>query len=218
MDLRELFEECDTLIFDLDGTLVDSSLDIVRAAVLAARQHGLAEFDADSVGPLIGQPPYEFFRHLAEDEQVPAIVSTFRSELAQARDPQTRVAPGAPDFLRLCRERGKMLAVASNKTETLIHLTLERLELLEFFTTLVGTDRLPPKPHPGTILTAMEGCRSGRAMMIGDTWMDITAGRNAGVATVAVSALSPHPDDLTKADYVAQSMSQMAAILRSGEK
>jgi len=218
MDLCLVFEVCDTVVFDLDGTLVDSSLDITNAAVLAARQHGLAAFDANSVKPLIGQPPHEFFRHLVDDEELPEIVSTFRTELAELSDSQTRVAPGALDFLQFCREKGKLLAVASNKTETLIHLTLERLDLLQFFTILVGTDNLPPKPHPETILAAMEDCRSKRGMMIGDTWMDITAGHNAGVTTVAISALSPHPDKLTEAHYVAESMGQLTALLRAGEK
>lgn len=178
------------LIFDLDGTLVDSLDDLVTAINLTRADGGLAPLPRDQVVPLVGcGSQYLVQRCLAVEGQ--ALVATHARYLqhynAHLLD-QTRLHDGALAMLE--RYRTRRLAVVTNKLEAESRRILAGLGVLERFATVVGGDTLTgKKPDPLPLRHVMHavGAAPADTVMIGDGVNDVLAGKAAGVHTVGVT-------------------------------
>ena len=189
------------VVFDLDGTLVDSAGDIEFAANHVRRLRGLSEFRREEILPLIGRPAGDLFLDAREDG--PSMVADFREVLAEVTGTYSWVYPCVLELLTQLRDQGWELAVASNKPSYLAQIVLDRMDLGGFFTNVQGSENSPPKPDPAIVRAAL-GLQPWRvAHLVGDTPQDIIAGRSAGIGTIAVStgghsraALKEHHPDL----------------------
>jgi phosphoglycolate phosphatase len=181
-----------TVIFDLDGTLVDSAPDLAFAldAVLVAR-------GAEPLGLEVGR---SFIGHgiprlvqqglaarglLAQPLDLVQATEQFLQIYAQNLTRQTRPYPGARMALERLREQGWRLAVCTNKQETASRAILRALDLAEYFEQVVGPDTFgvsKPDPRP------LRGCiPSGDfALLVGDSSVDIEAARAAGIPVILV--------------------------------
>ena len=187
------------VLFDLDGTLVDTAADITSALNCALSEQGLARLSESEVRRMIGRgvtvlieralrqlapagTPLEAARLRAHyDEHYEALYG--RGEL------RARVYPGVAAGLAQLHAAGLRLAVVTNKPRAAAVKLLGHLALAQWFDAVVGGDAgLPPKPHPEPLLRACEELKVARAaaLMVGDSQVDVSAARAAGLPVVCV--------------------------------
>ena len=184
------------VVFDLDGTLLDTAPDLLRALNQVLRNEGLSAIQRADVAGLFGHGARaligEGFRkgnRPLDAARLPELVERFIAFYAAEIAVETRPYPGLIDALGRLSRRGFGMAVCTNKREALSHAVIEGTGLKPFFATVVGGDSLPEqKPHPRPLLEAI--ARSGgtpeAAIMIGDSETDIATARAAGVPAIAV--------------------------------
>jgi pyrophosphatase PpaX len=187
----------DTVLFDLDGTLIDSIELIRRSFVHAHRVHlGVVPDEREFVSGL-GRPLRWQFAQVVEDPaEVEAMIATYREFNLAHHDELVTVYPGAVEAVARLAERGARLAIVTSK----LHASAERGLVhcgfdLGLFGAIVGVDDVTEhKPHPQPVLRALEllGADAAGAVMVGDSPHDLAAGRAAGTRTGAV-AWGPFP-------------------------
>lgn len=182
------------LIFDLDGTLIDSKLDLAHA-VNATRAHmGLSDLPHPLVFSYVGNGAPTLIRRSlgpeASDAQVQQALDFF---LAYYRDHMldyTTLYPGVADTLDVLLESGKRMAVLTNKPVRISKAILSGLGLKRHFFQIYGGNSFEQKkPHPIGIETLLSeaGMGAENAMMIGDSAVDIQTARNAGIKACGVT-------------------------------
>lgn len=180
------------IILDFDGTITDSKQDIARSQLWVLEQLGVRSCRESDLYPHVGKTleetfaavlPLEMHGRISEAAELYAQYYPKRSLLT------TTLFPGVLETLQLLRARGLHLAVASTKRGPGIRRATDHFGITDLFDRLQGSDGIPFKPDPAIIETiiAAEGWDRARTIMVGDTGMDILAGRNARVATCAVT-------------------------------
>lgn len=180
----------DLVVFDLDGTLVDSRLDIAASVNEALRAAGAPEVPADQVIPLIGEPLSGILGRLLPPDlrdRVPAAVEAYKAHYFHHCFDRSRLYPGVRECLE--RMKGLCLAVATTKMTYMAVRLVDAAGLASYFDLVQGSEGIPYKPHPEVlnIVLRKTGKRAGRSWMVGDTVYDIQAGRAAGMRTCAVT-------------------------------
>jgi len=176
-----------TIVFDLDGTLVDSLADIKASFRWVLRQAGYPEPDDAAMSRLIGRPLVEMFREAAPGANEEELVAAFREYYPRHLADRSRPYPGVPEFLTRLGDAGYARVVATTKKTPIARRLLEAVGLADLVDYVQGTDDLPPKPAPDVVLAALAGVGGEGLWMVGDTVHDIGAGRAAGLATYAVT-------------------------------
>ncbi len=185
-----------TIVFDLDGTLVDTAPDLVASLNHTIALKGLTPVGYEDLTHLVGQGARVMIARafalrgvsLAEDE-LPGLLDRFIAHYAAGMPGESRPYPGLIEALDRLRGAGHLLAVCTNKMEGLARPLIEKLGLTGYFTAITGGDtfavRKPDAAHlTGTIELA--GGVPHKALMIGDSINDILAARNAGIPSIAV--------------------------------
>ena len=184
------------VLFDLDGTLIDSIELIVRSYRHTFRVHGVAGGDEVDVLASIGRPLRAALAAHARDEtELETMVATYRVWNAAHHDELVRPYPGVGEAVRALHGRGLSLGVVTSKARCSALRGLAACGLDAYFRVTVAADDVERhKPDPAPVLQALDGLgvRPGRAMLVGDSVQDVEAGRRAGVTSVAV-AWGPHP-------------------------
>ena len=185
-----------TLVFDLDGTLIDTAPDLIGAANHVLAHRGLSPVAAAKLRPQISFGARKIIMHgLAEhgqtlpDQEIDGLLATFLTFYAQNIANESRPFPGLIDTLQHHKAAGATLAVCTNKAEYLSRALLTQLGMLDLFSAVAGRDTFTVcKPHPdhltGTIKLA--GGDARRAIMVGDSDTDISTARAAGIPCIAV--------------------------------
>ena len=186
------------LLFDLDGTLIDSLGDLAATINLMLRDMGRPPVSREQVGAFIGHGiPTTVHRALVAthpDHQPPdpalheRAIATVHRHYADEMLKTTGLFPNV--FETLEHFHDKRLAVVTSKEVHFTHLMLDHFGVAKYFDAIVGGDTTPArKPDPRPVLEALrllEG-RADEAVMIGDSESDVLAGRNAGTRTIAVT-------------------------------
>jgi len=212
------------VLFDFDGTLVDSQHSIVASFAEACRVHAIADVDPVAIRQQIGLP-----LAIAIAESIPAchrgqadaIAESFKlahRALAATNDAHDPLFPGASQALHQLRDAGSVLGIATGKGRRGLVNTLNKHGLFDHFTVLRTADDGPGKPDPFMIRSALgeTGIDAGDAIMIGDTVFDMTMARNAGVPAIGVAWGYHQPDQLlgSGALRVVDSFEALLALLR----
>ena len=164
------------LIFDLDGTLIDSRLQIISALNNTRSQQKFPEAGADWIGDRIGLPAKALFEDLEVDEaHIIFLVKEFRENLSKSIDSGNTIFPGVIEFLEFARKLDIPMAVASNKPDDLLLRVLKVSGLVSFFQHIQGTSNFRPKPDSGIITECMIRMGAKRVFMIGDRVEDMLA-------------------------------------------
>lgn len=179
-----------TVLFDLDGTLIDSIRLIIDSYHHTLAVHGLPPRSDEEWLAGIGTPLWVQFRHWADDpERLEAMVATYREYNLAHHDRMVQPYPGVVDAVRDLQARGLRLGVVTSKNVSGARRGLRLIGLEEAMEVIVGADDVQnPKPHPEPVHLAMErlGVDPGRTVYVGDSLHDMHAGRGAGVRTAAV--------------------------------
>ena len=206
------------VLFDLDGTLVDSAHDLMDALNRLLTERGLHTLSLDQVKSMIGDGVLKLIeRGLAASGGDPADAPTLMRRFLIVYEGNaarfTRTYPGAQEVLGRLAEGGLRLGVVTNKPYAATREILDRLGLAHFFGAVIGGDTLQErKPHPAPLLKAAEqlGVVPSETLMVGDNHHDISAARAAGMAAVAVTWGYNHvPHDKLGADRLINSFAEL---------
>jgi phosphoglycolate phosphatase len=182
-------------VFDCDGTLIDSQINIIRAMASTFDRHGLVPPDAHATRRVVGLSLVEAMQALLPEAE-PALHESMAQDykLAFQRlradsslDPEP-LYPGVAEGLAYLEAKGWLLGVATGKSDRGLALALAHHGLTGHFVTLQTADRHPSKPHPAMLRAALAeaGVDAPAATIIGDTVFDMAMGANAGVRAIGV--------------------------------
>ena len=189
------------ILFDCDGTLMDSQHAIVRAMQGAFRHNGLPEPDEAAVHAVIGLSLSEAVKNLAGQPDGQAkIVEDYRS-IYRANENEVRLYPAVRETLEQLQQRGYWLGVVTGKSRAGLERVLESKGLSNMFYVVRTADCCLSKPHPAMVLECMDemGVTAGRTSVVGDAIFDIQMAVAAGVASLGVSYGVASGDSLRKA-------------------
>ncbi|GAA3667474.1 phosphoglycolate phosphatase [Lentzea atacamensis] len=184
------------VIFDLDGTLVDTPRGIVTTFAAVFSRLGLPTVDSASIRGTIGLPlPAAFAKLLGVAEDEPRVAECVAHYRSMSRRIMLPMAPnlvfrGVFDGLASLRENGFLLAVATNKFSANAEELLVAAGLRDEFSAVVGADQVPmPKPDPASGLLVLNrlGVAPERAVVVGDTTCDVLMARAAGMSSIGVT-------------------------------
>ena len=190
------------IVFDWDGTLIDSAGAIVECIQEAARDLGLEVPARERASHVIGLGLRESLRLAVPDlpaERSMEFVAAYRRHFL-AREDNMRLFPGAHAMLDVLRSRGHLLAVATGKSRQGLDRALAASGLRERFAATRCGDETTPKPHPAMLQELMLELEAipGGTLMVGDTSHDLGMAAAAGVDAVAV-AYGAHAEDELRA-------------------
>jgi phosphoglycolate phosphatase len=208
------------IVFDWDGTLMDSTSAIVASIQAAARDLGIEPPSDERASHIIGLGLIDALRHALPDlpaERYQAVAERYRYHFL-ARDHELLLFEGAKELIDELTRAGHFLAVATGKTRKGLDRAFEVSGLGPRFHASRCADECHSKPHPQMLEELMDefGVEPGATLMIGDTTHDLLMARNAGVAALGV-AYGAHPRDALEAEsplYCAADVPQLAAWLR----
>ena len=188
----------DLIVFDWDGTLMDSAAAIVRAMQAACGDLGLPEPPEERARHVIGLGLRDALEHAVPELQAadyPRMVERYRFHYLSA-DHELTLFPGTQEMIRELADMGRLLGVATGKSRVGLNRALDHSRLGGLFHSTRCADECFSKPHPAMLEEIMDelGVRRGRTLMVGDTTHDLNMARNAGVAGLAVS-FGAHPRD-----------------------
>lgn len=177
------------VLFDLDGTLIDTNHLIVTSFQYVFKEHLGLEVAAEQLYPWFGEPLPRTMERFAPG-RAEELTGHYRTYNERLHDELVRHFPGVPEAVRALHAAGVRLAVVTSKKGDLARWGLRVLDLDGYFPVLVGmddTDRHKPDPEPALqALRLMAEGPGGHVLMVGDSIFDMACGRDAGVKTAAV--------------------------------
>lgn len=185
------------VVFDLDGTLVDSAADIARAINAGFEVMGIPPFTAKDVHALVGGGAAVAIQKAADEAGVTLsepqralVMQRFFAKYAEVSAEGNGLYAGARDLLIELRGRGVRTALCTNKAEPIAHIAVKALGIADLFDVVVGArDDRPRKPFPDMIHACIDpvGVGPQDAVMIGDSRADVGAARAAKVPVILTS-------------------------------
>ncbi len=179
-----------TILFDLDGTLIDSTEAILESFDIALKNFGDVPFDEEAIKAEIGHPLDAMFRTLGvSEERVWEHVAAYKAHYRTIACEKTVLLPRAREAVVLAAAHAK-LGIVTTKTAEYSREMLAYMGVMDYFEVLIGREDVThPKPHPEPIHKALEAMRASKeaCWMVGDTPMDLLSAKAAGIESVAVS-------------------------------
>ncbi len=201
------------VIFDLDGTLIDSLPDIAASVNVSLARRGLAALPALGIEKMIGDGAKvllvkAFAARGAEitESDLDDFVTHYTAHSAD----ETAPYPGIVDVLGDLRATGHKLGVCTNKPEVAAREVLSLLKLEQYFDVVTGGDATPyRKPDPRHLAVAVEALGAPSAVMIGDHYNDIAAAAGLGIPAIFAAWGYGHADS----PYIAQKAADLPALI-----
>jgi len=205
------------LLFDLDGTLLDTLDDLGEAVNAALGKRGFPLHDRPEYAAMVGHGVRNLVKTALpgepDDALVDACLADFMAYYSEHIDVRTRPYPGIPELLTELDAAGVKLAVASNKFQSgAEYLIREFFPGMDFVAILGNREGFPLKPDPAIVETVLRnaGVGRGEAALVGDSPTDMKTAANAGIPGIAVNwgyrDMSAHP-------VVAETVSALRALL-----
>ena len=188
---------CRAVIFDLDGTLINSAPDIAVAVNRVLAGMGRERLPVRSIERFIGDGPRSMLMRIfaelsitADDAFLDRALQSYLTCYEAAPTVKTRLFPGVMQDLQMLSDSGLRLGICTNKTHHLAQLILHKLELSRLFEAILGVDAVPRhKPHADHLLavTAAMRLKTSEIIYVGDTVVDQQCAFNAGVPFYTVN-------------------------------
>lgn len=205
-----------TLLFDFDGTLLDTNELIIQTFQTVLNAHYPGRYEREDILPFLGPTLKETFDSIdpAKSEE---LIAEYRTWNLANHDAFASEFDGVSETLRQLKNTGFKMAIVSTKRNNMVMKGLRLMSAGNLFDTVIGLDDVQhAKPHPEPLLLAMERLNSTpeETLMIGDNVHDILGGKNAGVRTagVAWSAKGEKFIREQEPDFVLQHISDLLTI------
>jgi phosphoglycolate phosphatase len=203
------------VIFDLDGTLINSLEDLTDATNHMLSEMGREKLSGNDVKKLVGQGARRLVERALPDVSSPDIERALNIFLVYNDShivDKTRLYQGVKETLALLRDKGYQLAVISNKNEALCQKVMQTLGIKCFFAAVIGADSMPfrkPSPEPVLMLLRDFGVTAAESVIIGDSINDVAAGKAAGVITVGCKYGYGELTELLDSDFLVASFTEI---------
>ena len=213
-----------TIVFDLDGTLVDTAPDLLNATNHVLRRSGREQITLTQIRGIIGSGAKAMMREgfkltgaPADEALIESLWEPFITHYKANITAESRLFPGCHETLLALGDAGATLAVCTNKIKKLADQVLDELVIADLFEVCFGADSVPQrKPHGDHILLTIKaaGGDTKRAIMIGDSQTDEKAAQNAGLPFIFVPfGYGPGTSDLIHAAAIVEDYSTMIAAI-----
>jgi phosphoglycolate phosphatase len=194
-----------TILFDLDGTLIDSTEAIVESFYSACEKYNFKKPSQEEITSLIGYPLDVMFRSIGvEEEKVWDFVSAYKETYREISKEKTTLLPKAKETIQNAATFAR-LGVVTTKTGRYSKELLEHFGIMCYFETLIGREDVThPKPHPEPVLKAllaMQITKKDDVFLIGDTKLDLLSAKAAGIQAVGVLCGYGKEEELKKYDF-----------------
>jgi pyrophosphatase PpaX len=204
------------VLFDLDGTVVDSGGIILASMRHATRTILGREFSDEALMATVGGPGLEAqMLELGGKEHLEALVTTYRAHNEPLHD-SLEVFTGMDDVLIALKEEGRKLGLVSAKRRSTVELAFAATEIGHLFDVVVGGDEAPrQKPAPDTLLLALErlGASPAEAVYVGDSPFDMAAAKAGGLGAIGVTWGVHDRSLLADADEIVDTPTELHAAL-----
>jgi len=203
-----------SLIFDLDGTLVDSYTAITASLNHACKHFGLPPFAAEQVRLMVGHGLEQLVAEVLGGKRVQTGVRLFREHYEKVYAEGTFPLPGALETIRDLHQRGYSMAVASNKPARFSEAILAAFDMLTYFDSVEGPDTAGvTKPEPTMVRRCLRTMQvtAERALYVGDMVLDVETASRAGLPVVLVLGGSSPEEELRRTG--APVLSSLAGLL-----
>lgn len=211
------------VIFDLDGTLVDSLLDITEAINAVFEKHEIALADIDKVRKLLGHGLTDLVSQLLpeslqNEDYIAELVTSIRQHYLNVCVENTRFYKGIPEIMDQLSLRSVKMALLSNKHESGVKAIADKILNKWSFSYIAGAnEHFPLKPNPAMVYEIIKhfGLAAEEVLFIGDSETDIKTARNAGVLSAAVSWGYRDVNELVKEnpDFVIENAEEILDII-----
>ena len=206
------------VLFDFDGTLIDSFPAIAASVNHVRSLRGLAPLSVPEVTRHVGRGAWYLLRHTVEGGELEANVAAYREHHPSVLRDLTRLLPGAKEALEALKARGVRLGLCSNKPVEFSRRLVQYLGVAELLDVVLGPEDVArPKPAPDMLLEAMRrlGCRPDEVLYVGDMTVDIETARaaRARVWVVATGTDSAEVLDAARPDRRLAGLADLAGLL-----
>jgi pyrophosphatase PpaX len=206
-----------TILFDLDGTLIDTNELIISTYLHTLDKYFPGQYGREDVLPFLGPTLHEVFGNM-DTEKVEEMVVEYRTFNLANHDALVKEFVGVMETVETLKSKGYKLAIVTTKREDVALKGMRLMKLDPFFDVVVAYDHVKKvKPDPEPIMLALEqlGAKPEEAMMVGDNFHDILAGKNAGTQTVGVAWSIKGREYIAKyePDYILETMPDLLKVL-----
>ena len=211
------------VVWDLDGTLVDSAVDIATSLNRLLVENDLEPLDDARIRNMIGEGVAVLIRRgfeahcvTPDAKRLEQLVGRFLVIYSEIATASTSLFPGAREVLKSLNDAGVRQAICTNKPEAITRQVLEGLGIADYFDVVIGGDTLPRnKPDPLPLRTVLAGLdvTPEQALMVGDSAIDVLMAHAAGVAVAFVTfGYGPEPPDSHRPDYRIDAFPDLPAV------
>ncbi len=211
----------DTLLFDLDGTLINTNELIIASFLHTLEQYKPGKYTRQHAIEFIGPPLIDSFLKV-DAEKAEEMIQTYRAFNHEKHDELVEEYEGVYETIEQLHQKGYKLAVVTTKIKKTALMGLELTGLKKFFDVVIGLDdvtKAKPDPEPLEKALALLGSSKKNAMMIGDSEYDVLAGKNLGIPTAIVgwSIKGEEKVRAYKADHILTNMRDLLHIVGAGK-
>jgi pyrophosphatase PpaX len=206
-----------TVLFDLDGTLIDTNELIISSFLHTFEHYYPNQYKREDVLPFLGPTLRETFETM-DASKVDDMIATYRTYNLAHHDTLVTEFPTVLETVKVLKETGYKVGIVTTKLSDVVMKGLKLTKLDSYFDVIVALDHVKKaKPDPEPIIKALEQLSSKpeEAIMVGDNYHDILAGKNAGTQTAGVAWTIKGRDYLEQfdPDYILEEMADLLEIL-----
>lgn len=211
----------DVILFDLDGTLTDSSPGIVHSIVYALKKYDISVEDTSELRKFLGPPLHESFRDFYgfDEEKAMEAVSYYREYFSAKGILENQIYNGIPDLLKTLNDKGKRIILATSKPQEYTNRIMEHFNLAKYFEFIAGSNMDGTRSKKAEVIAyALQECQitdKSKAVMIGDRMHDILGAKSVGIDSIGVEYGYGDYDELYNAGaiYIVKTVDDLKQLI-----
>lgn len=209
------------ILFDLDGTLTDSSPGIINSIIYALKKYNISVENTDTLRKFLGPPLHESFKEFYgfSEERAMEAVSFYREYFSTRGLLENTVYDGIKEMLQALKDKGKTLILATSKPQPYTDKIMDNFNLKKYFDFVAGSNMDGTRSKKAEVIEyALESCNitdRSRAVMVGDRMHDIIGAKSAGIESIGAEYGYGDYDELNHAGatFIIKSVGELSDLL-----